>query len=282
MHSHTTTERITVIGTGTMGRAIASGMVRTGVVTADLLTVSDSDPVVSRAFAESLPGTVASHDNAAACARANIILLCVKPHDVEQALGELCVADSDLASTGTTMKPLLVSIAAGVSIATIDAATNGRFAVVRAMPNTPCLIGQGLTVLSANGGVTDRQLESVRTIFAALGRCLILEERHLNAVTAVSASGPAFLYLVIEALAAGGVSCGLPRHIATEMAAQTALGAAAMVLATGKHPAALRDDVTSPGGCTIAGLLVLEDGRLRSVVARAIEATARSAAGLGR
>ena len=109
-----------------------------------------------------------------------------------------------------------------------------------------------------------------------------LAEKHLDAVTAVSASGPAFIYVMIEALAAGGVSCGLPRDVATEMAAQTALGAATMVLATGKHPAMLRDDVTSPGGCTIAGLLALEDGGFRSTVSRAVQVTATAAAGLGR
>jgi pyrroline-5-carboxylate reductase len=282
MHTHTITERIAIIGAGTMGRAIASGMVRAGVVSADQLTISDRDPAASGLLAESLHGAVAASDNAAACAGADIVLLCVKPHDVARALSEIGATGTSRASAGEADKALLVSIVAGVSIATIDAATGGRFAVVRAMPNTPCLIGKGLTVLSSDVRVAARQHQSALTIFAALGRCLTLEERHFDAVTAVSASGPAFLYVVIEAIAAGGVSCGLPRDVATEMAAQTAFGAAAMVLATGKHPAALRDDVTSPGGCTIAGLLALEDGRLRSVVARAVEVTARAAAGLGR
>jgi pyrroline-5-carboxylate reductase len=273
MQTVTIPNRVAIIGAGTMGRAIAAGMVRAHVVEAHQLTISDRDPAQAAALATSLPGATASADNAAACAHADIVLLCVKPNDVTQ-------ASADLA--GVAPGSLLISIAAGVSIATLEQAAGGHVAVVRAMPNTPCLIGQGLTVLSAGHGVSDAQLASAHRIFSALGRCMTLAEKHLDAVTAVSASGPAFIYVMIEALAAGGVSCGLPRDIATEMASHTALGAAAMVLATGKHPAMLRDDVTSPGGCTIAGLLALEDGGFRSVVSRAVQVTATAAAGLGR
>jgi pyrroline-5-carboxylate reductase len=177
---------------------------------------------------------------------------------------------------------LVVSIAAGVSIATLEQGTGGRVAVVRAMPNTASAIGRGCTVLSGGTHATEAHLALAQAIFTAVGHVLRLDERHLDAVTAVSASGPAFVYVMLEALTDGAVSCGLPRAAAMELVTRMTLGAAEMVLATGRHPAALKDDVTTPGGCTIAGLMALEDGKMRSVLARAVETTTRVAAGLGR
>ncbi|MBA3919266.1 MAG: pyrroline-5-carboxylate reductase [Gemmatimonas sp.] len=269
---HTLSSSIAIIGVGTMGRAIASGLVHAGVVTASQLALADRDISVARDLATQLTGARWAHDAATAGEGADIVLLCVKPNDVAQALAELHLLSAHV---------LVVSIAAGMTLSTLEQLTGGLRPVVRAMPNTPCLIGQGHTVLSAGRHATAEHLQEVEQIFRALGTCQVLAEKHLDAVTALSASGPAFVYVMIEALAAGGLACGLSREVSTFMAARTALGAAAMVLETGSHPAELRDQVSSPGGCTIAGLLALEDGGFRSVVSRAVEVTTRAAAGLG-
>ncbi|MBL0940397.1 MAG: pyrroline-5-carboxylate reductase [Gemmatimonadaceae bacterium] len=272
-HTDTLTQSIAVIGIGTMGRAIASGLVKAQVVSADQLVLHDRDHASAHKLAEELAGASVAINTATVCRSADVVLLCVKPNDVPQAIAQM-----------GTLSPhtLLISIAAGVTLSALQDAAGADVPVVRAMPNTPCLIGQGLTVLSAGCAATDAHMSVAHRIFAALGACQSLAEKHLDAVTALSASGPAFVYVMIEAMAAGGLSCGLPRDVATAMAARTALGAASMVLATGMHPAELRDQVSSPGGCTIAGLLALEDGGMRSVVSRAVEVTARTAAGLGR
>lgn len=150
------------------------------------------------------------------------------------------------------------------------------------MPNTPCHIGRGMTVVSRGAEATDEHVAVAVAIFETMGRVLELEEKHMDTVTGLSASGPAFIYVIIEALADGGVMRGLPRGAAIELAAQMTLGAAEMVLKTGRHPASLKDDVTTPAGCTIAGILALEDGRIRSVLARGVETAARVAGELGK
>ena len=176
---------------------------------------------------------------------------------------------------------VLISIAAGVSTAQLEAAAGRELRVVRAMPNTPCLVAKGMSVISAGRFANAGDLDVAEAVLSPLGRVRRLDEEHMNAVTGLSASGPAFLYVIIEALSEGGVMVGLPRQVATELAAQTALGAASMVLETGRHPAALKDEVTTPAGCTISALLLLEDGKLRSVLARGVQEAARAAAGLG-
>jgi pyrroline-5-carboxylate reductase len=258
-----------------MGRSIAGGMMRAGVVTPENLTVVDRVAATAEAIARDL-GIVTSAENVSAHSNADIILLCVKPKDVAVALMQLTTRNA------LAHQPLIISIAAGISTAMIEEMLPNNVPVVRAMPNTPCLIGKGMTVVTKGGLATDTHLAVAHEIFSTLGRCITLDEKHFDAVTAVSASGPAFIYVVLEALADGGVGCGLPRTIATELAAQMTLGAAEMLLTTGRHPASLKDDVTTPGGCTISGLLTLEDGRIRSVLARTIEATARRAGELGR
>jgi len=266
---------IAVIGTGTMGRSIVSGLLSAGKIRrASLRGAARSKSTAARAFAES--GVRCGTDAAAAAAGADIVLLAVKPKDVAKA------AESLRPALGKGRRTLVVSIAAGVSTAAIEEALGGRAPVIRAMPNTPCLIGKGMTVLSKGSRATDRDVALAREIFLPLGRVLELEEKHMDTVTGLSASGPAFMYVIIEALADGGVMRGLPRHVATELVAQMTLGAAEMVLTTGRHPAALKDDVTTPAGCTIAGILALEDGRIRSVLARGVETAARVAGELGR
>lgn len=267
--------RLAIIGAGTMGRALAAGLLRARITAPERITITDHTPATATAVAEEL-GIEGAADNAAAARSADVIVLCVKPKDVARALTDLVARDA------LAHRPLLISIAAGVTTAAIDAAAGGMVPIVRAMPNTACRIGHGMTVVAPGPGATAEQLAIAHAIFSSLGRCLVLEERHLDAVTAVSASGVAFACLVIEAMADGGVMCGLPRGVALELVAQMTLGTAAMVLSGNTHPAVLRDDVTTPGGCTIAGLLTLEEGRVRAGLARAIETTTRVAAGLGR
>ena len=265
---------VAVLGTGTMGRALGMGMLRAGVVPPEGITgtvkhAREADEV--RTLVDFAVGT----DNVAAVRGASVVLLCTKPQGAAPLLSEL--ADAGALAHG----PLVISIAAGVSTHALETAAGRPVRVVRAMPNTPCLIGEGMVVLSAGSQAREDDLAVAERIFAPLARVLRLDEEHMNTVTGLSGSGPAFVYVIIEALAEGGVMMGLPRKVATELAAQTVKGAARMVLDTGRHPASLKDDVTTPAGCAISALLSLEDGRLRSVLARGVQEAARSAAGLG-
>jgi len=216
-------------------------------------------------------GVAAADDNPGAAAGADACFLCVKPQVAEAVVAEIAERVQD---------KLLVSTCAGLRLNRLAGWLPGT-RLVRAMPNTPVLILEGMTVLAPGPASTAADLERVRALFAAVGRCRILEEKHMDAVTGLSASGPAFAYVMLEALADGGVMMGLPREAAFELAAQTMQGAARMVLGGQGHPAALKDAVTTPAGCTIAGLLTMEDGRIRSTLARAIQEATRVASGLG-
>ena len=268
-------KKIAIIGSGTMGRALAGGLLRSGKVAAkDLRGTARTKATAERLTADL--GVRCSTDNAEASRAAGIVVLCVKPKDVQK------VVEGLAAKGALAHAPLLISIAAGVSTGFIEGLLPAPTPVVRAMPNTPCFIGKGMTVVSKGANATDDHATLAREIFSTMGRSLELEEKHMDTVTGLSASGPAFIYLIIEALADGGVMRGLPRSVANELAAQMTLGAAEMVLTTGRHPAALKDDVTTPAGCTIAGILALEDGRIRSVLARGVETAARVAGELGK
>jgi pyrroline-5-carboxylate reductase len=219
-------------------------------------------------------GVPVSVDNVATAEAGDVVLIAVKP----QAVGEL-FEDGRLADA--LAGKLVISICAGVSLSRLQAlAPDARFA--RAMPNTPALIREGMTVVSLGRGVTEADGALARAVFSAVGRCRVLDEKHLDAVTGLSGSGPAFAFVMLESLADGGVMMGLPRDVAVELAAQTMQGAARLVLETGVHPAALRDSVTTPAGCTIAGLFVMEDGKIRSTLARTVQEAARVAGGLGK
>ncbi len=269
-------KRLALIGSGTMGRAIAAGLLNAGKLPKEHLVTTARTKASAEKLAHEL-GIACTTDNAVAARDADILILCVKPKDIQRAVEGL------VAKGALRKSPLLVSIAAGISTAFLEGLLGETpCPVVRAMPNTPCSIGKGMTVVAKGLHASDEHVESAREIFATLGRCLELEEKHMDTVTGLSASGPAFIYLIIEALADGGVMRGLPRHVATELVAQMTLGAAEMVLTTGRHPAALKDDVTTPAGCTIAGILALEDGRIRSVLARGVETAARVAGELGK
>jgi pyrroline-5-carboxylate reductase len=263
---------LALIGCGTMGEAILAGVLEAGLFLPDRVVVTARRPERAAAVA-ARHGVTAIVENAAAAAAAPLVVLAVKPQVARAVLTEPAVA-------AALRGRLLVSIAAGTRIAQLERWAPGA-AVIRAMPNTPCVIRAGMTVLSPGSAVTPEALDRVRALFAAVGRVRVLDERYLDAVTALSGSGPAFACVMIEALADGGVMMGLPRDVAIELAAQTVQGAGRLVLETGTHPAALKDSVTTPAGCTIAGLLTMEDGRIRSTLARTIQEATQVAAGLG-
>jgi len=213
-------------------------------------------------------------DNVAAVKGAQVVVIAVKPQDIEALLGDVGVA---LEASQTVL-----SIAAAIPTELIERHVGDGIPVVRAMPNTPVLVRDGVSALSFGAGVTDKDQLLARRLFEAVGRTVVVEEKLMDAVTGLSGSGPAYVFLAIEALADGGVKMGLPRTVADLLAAQTVLGAARMVLETGEHPAKLKDRVASPGGTTIAGLHRLEQGGLRATLMAAVEAAAKRSEELGR
>lgn len=257
-----------------MGRAILTGLHAAGSASGWTVHATVRHADRARRLAEALPFIdEVGQDNVSAVRHADIVLLATKP---QVARGVLTAPGMDEALQGT----LLVSLCAGVTLQQLqDWAPTARH--VRAMPNTPALIREGMTVLAPGDRATTDDLALAETIFSAVGRVRVLDEAHLDAVTGLSGSGPAFASVIIDALADGGVMMGLPRDVATELAAQTLQGTARMVLQTGVHPAALRDQVTTPAGCTIAGLFMMEEGRVRSTMARTVQEAATVAAGLG-
>ncbi|WVQ73778.1 pyrroline-5-carboxylate reductase [Cryptococcus sp. DSM 104548] len=210
--------------------------------------------------------------NVKAVEEADVVLVCSKPNIARGILEQ--------EGMGKALEgKLVISICAGVTISQLKSWVPENTTVVRAMPNTPSQIGEGMTVVTPVSDASSRTL--ILNIFTSCGRCRFLDEKHFDAATALAGSGPAFVATVLEAMTEGGVMMGLPRSEALELAAQTLQGTGRMVLVTGQHPAQLKDSVTTPGGCTIAGLLTLEDGRLRSTMARAIQVATNHAAGLG-
>jgi pyrroline-5-carboxylate reductase len=266
-------ETLAIVGCGTMGEAILAGLLRAGGIDPSRVTVTarKNEDALALAHKYGVRGTT---DNAMAAGSASVVVASLKPQRMRAVLDD----DKMLAAMADK---LLVSVAAGIRLATLESWLP-RTAIVRAMPNTPCLIGEGMTVLAPGTRVTDAQLKIAHEIFESVGKCIELEDKHMDAVTSLNGSGPAFAYVILEALADGGVMMGLPRDVALTMAAQVLQGSARMVLETGFHPAALKDQVTTPAGSTIAGLLTMEDGRIRSVLARAIQEATKVAASLGR
>jgi pyrroline-5-carboxylate reductase len=251
-----------IVGAGAMGGALLRGVLASGVPQSRVSAATKSD-ASARAIAAEL-GIAAGTNYRAFAGSTDVVILAVKPAQVEPALRELV-------ASGLRPDALVISVAAGVSIKRIEAQLPATNPVIRAMPNTPCIVGLGMTAISGGTHATAEHLAVAQRLFSAVGKCITIEERQLNAVTAISGSGPAYIYLIIEALADAGVRVGLPREVAMTLVTQTVLGSAAMVEQSDRHPAALRDDVTTPAGCTIGALLVLEDGKIRSVLARAVE-----------
>lgn len=260
-----------IVGAGAIGQALLRGLQASAApytIWAATRT-ADSAGRIAREFS-----ITATDDYDRLVPDTDVILLCVKPAQTEATLIRLRKA-------GLKDKTLVISVAAGVTIAEIERTLGDRVAVIRAMPNVPALVGEAMTVIAPGRHVTPEQVAQATEIFNSVGRCIELSEQHLNAVTAISGCGPAYVFLIIEALADAGVSVGLPRDVARELVAQTVLGAAKMVQDSERHPAAMRDDVATPAGCTIGALLVLEDGKIRSVLARAIAEATRIAGTLG-
>ncbi|HXH27870.1 MAG TPA: pyrroline-5-carboxylate reductase [Candidatus Polarisedimenticolia bacterium] len=263
--------RIAVLGAGKIGESLIGGLLDAGLVSrGDLVATARHRERLD--LMESRFGIETTLRNSRAAAGATVVVLAVKPQAMEEVLREL--------RGRVRSHQVVVSVAASVPTAFIEKRLGTPAPVIRAMPNTPCLVRQGMTVLARGRHATETQMEMARRIFAPLGRCLTLDERHMDAVTALSASGPAYLYVVIESLAEGGVKVGLPRDVATTLAAQMVLGSGAMVLASGEHPAKLKDVVTTPAGCTIDGLLELEEGGLRVTLIKAVVRATRRAAEL--
>jgi pyrroline-5-carboxylate reductase len=259
------------LGAGKMATALIRGMIRAGVV--EPASIAASDPLPgARASLEAEAGIEVVESNLAVVLESDVLVLAVKPQSVPHVLAELQPA--------MTKQHLVVSIAAGVSLATLQAGLGPDCRLVRVMPNTPALVGEGAAgyCLGPNATADDEAL--VRGCLGSVGRAFRVPEGLLDAVTGLSGSGPAFVYVMIEALSDGGVRVGLPRDVATALAAQTVLGAARMVLETGLHTGVLKDQVTSPGGTTIAGLHALERGGLRAALIDAVEAATRRSAEL--
>jgi pyrroline-5-carboxylate reductase len=260
------------LGAGKMATALARGFLRAGLVTADNLGASDVSAEARAAFAEQTGGRALA-DNAVLCARARVLVVAVKPGQVPAVLAEI--------APRLTPEHLVVSIAAGVTLARLEAALPAGARVVRVMPNTPALVGAGASAFARGRDATREDADLVQRLFAAVGLAFEVPEALLDAVTGLSGSGPAYAFQVIEALSDGGVAAGLPRELATRLAAQTLLGAARLVLDTGQHPAALKDMVASPGGTTIEGLHELEKAGVRGALINAVRAATEKARRLG-
>jgi pyrroline-5-carboxylate reductase len=266
-------KRIGFIGGGNMGEALVRGLVGASVVPPDLITVTDVRAERARQLAQQY-GITAQADNARCVRDAEVVILAVKPQIMADVLREIAPA--------VTSRHLLVSIAAGVATATIRRGLGKEARIIRVMPNTPALVLRGATALARGAGLEGDDLATAEEIFSAVGRVVVLDEALMDAVTGLSGSGPAYVAIVIESLADGGVKMGLDRATAMTLATQTVLGAAQLLAETGLHPGALKDMVSSPGGTTIAGIAALEEGGLRTTLIRAVERATERSRELGR
>lgn len=261
-------ENIGVIGAGKIGSAILRGALRAGLVSQEQVIASDVSDTLRQSIAKEL-GIKVTSDNAKVCDFANIVILAIKPQ----------IMDSVVKGIAKKLgkAKLLVSVAAGVSISRIEANLAQGARVVRVMPNISCVVGAGAAGYAGGAHATEKDLEKVGLILGSFGTAWPVEEKYLDAVTGLSGSGPAYVFLFIESLADGGVQVGLSREIALKLALQTVYGSARMALESTKHLGELRDEVTSPGGTTIAGLYALEKGGFRATVMEAVlQATRRS------
>jgi pyrroline-5-carboxylate reductase len=268
-----TDERIGLIGAGQMGRALARGLVAAGVSSADRIAAFDPAPPATEALREALPEAVICPDVGRLLEFADVVLLAVKPQHLPALLTEV-------GRNEASRDKLFISIVTGFSLAALSEGL-GHQRVIRVMPNTPCLVGCGASAYALGAGVSEADAGLAARLLSAVGSAWELPESALDAVTGLSGSGPAYVYLMIEALSDGGVRMGLPRAVATALAAQTLLGAARMVQETGNHPGELKDQVASPGGTTITALQLLERRGLRAALIDAVEAATLRSVELG-
>ena len=260
------------LGAGKMATALARGFIRAGLVTPKQVFGSDPFPAARVAFGKETGGRI-SNNNGEVAELASVLILATKPDQTAAVLAEI--------RDRFTRRHLLISIAAGVPTAKLEAGLPGNSRVIRVMPNTPALVGESASAYALSKSATTADGELAQKLFSSVGVAMQVKESLLDAVTGLSGSGPAYVYQFIEALSDGGVAAGLPRDVATKLAAQTVLGSAKMVLETGIHPGALKDQVTSPGGTTIEGLHELEKGKLRGTVMSAVRAATDKSKKLG-
>lgn len=255
-----------------MGDTIISGLLSAQITEAKQIIAAD--PSEKRlSYIQKKLGVAVTSDNVEAVRNADIIIFCVKPQNAAAVFSDVAKA-LDHAT-------IVISIMAGVTLKKMQSWVPDGVPVIRAMPNTPSQVNAGMTALARGTHATAEHLTVAQQLFASIGKTILLDEKHFDAVTGLSASGPAFVYIAIEALADGGVKCGLPRDVAIQLAAQMTMGAAKMVLETGQHPAILKDDVTTPAGCTTDGILALEEGGLRVTLIKAVTEASRRAGELG-
>jgi pyrroline-5-carboxylate reductase len=261
-------KKLALIGAGKLGEGLLSGLLSSKLIAPARVEVTVAHADRAAYLAEKY-GVKAHMSNPRAVAGADLVLMALKPQQVKGFLHEV--------RKQLSKDALLISAAASVTTSLIERQLGHAARVIRAMPNTPCLIRQGMTSLAAGRHAIPQDVETARQIFASMGRAVVVDEKHMDAITGLSASGPAYVYLIIESLAEAGVKLGLPRDLSTELSAQTLLGASALVLETGEHPAKLKDIVTTPAGCTIDGLLELEEGGLRVTLIKAVVRAAERA-----
>ena len=263
MANDLTGKKVAFLGAGKMGGIILQALLKNGLLSAKSTCATVAHEERARALAAKLKVKVGTN-NVEAAKGADIIVIGVKPQVVEEVIREI--------SGHVTAKQLIVSVAASVPTAMIE-----NTPVVRAMPNTPCITGEGMTAICKGKHASANDVALACHMFEVVGRTVVVDEKHMDAVTALSASGPAYIYIILESLAEAGVKVGLPRDVATLLAAQTALGAAKVVLETGDHPALLKDAVTTPAGCTIDAIMELEEGKLRVTLIKAVVKAAQRA-----
>lgn len=257
----TSDTRVAVLGAGKMGGTLVQAFLKSGLFRPANIIATVEHPERAEHLSKQWGITVTT-DNLAAARASNLILLGVKPNIALDLIHQIRPALST--------KKTVISIAASVKTSVIEEAAGVNLGVIRAMPNTPALVGCAATALCRGRFVTDAQLALAEEVFRSVGRTVSVAEKQMDAVTGLSGSGPAYIYIILEALAEGGVKVGLPRSVATLLAAQTIQGAATMVLETGSHPALLKDAVTTPAGCTTDGILELEAGGLRVTLIKAV------------
>jgi pyrroline-5-carboxylate reductase len=261
-------KRVAVLGTGKIGGILVKALLEKGLLSPKSTFATVQHVERARALTEKL-GISVGTDNLAAVRDADIVFVCVKPQVVQELMEQI--------RPNVSAEQLIISVAASVPTSQIEKALGGDIAVIRAMPNTPCVLGVGMTALCKGKFADAGQVETACALFNVVGKTVVVDEKHMDAVTGLSASGPAYIYIILESLAEAGVKVGLPRDVATLLAAQTTLGAATVVLETGDHPALLKDAVTTPAGCTIDGIMELEEGKLRVTLIKAVVKAAQRA-----
>jgi len=260
--------RVAVLGAGKMGSILIKALIDKHGIAPDRVRATVAHENRAHELSHKL-GINVTTDNPSAVDAADIIFVCVKPQVVQELMEQI--------SDKVSADQLVISVAASVHTSQIESALGAGAAVIRAMPNTPCVLGQGMTAICKGQYAKPEHVEAATSLFNAVGRTVVVDEKHMDAVTGLSASGPAYIYIILESLAEAGVKVGLPRDVATLLAAQTTLGAATVVLETGDHPALLKDAVTTPAGCTIDGIMELEEGKLRVTLIKAVvKATQRA------